>query len=324
MADIDSYQVYTPTVDDLLLGTDLTTGATKNFRIGDILAIISGASMTLDNVTTNGNVTTNAIAVGGIMSPYFRYDVTVAPALSEGVARWNPIDGVPETRLKGNNVTLQHGTEMVQRVVNKTGSGLNESEYKAVVAKEAQGQRLAIFLADKRHALALWDVYGLVTENISNNGEGFVTTKGLLRQVNTTGSIQGEAWSDGDELYLGINGNLTKVQATNSDYWVRVGRVVYAHANNGIIDVNIKTSFSMLNLNDVNKDMAPITAGSVMYWTGTFWDSYPYLNITVSGASARLKLQNLPTYASNAAAVSGGLATNTLYKTATGEVRIVV
>lgn len=32
----------------------------------------------------------------------------------------------------------------------------------------------------------------------------------------------------------------------------------------------------------------------------------------------------LPEYADNAAAVAGGLATNTIYKTATGELRIVV
>jgi len=32
----------------------------------------------------------------------------------------------------------------------------------------------------------------------------------------------------------------------------------------------------------------------------------------------------LPTYANNAAAVSGGLAVNSIYKTATGELRIVV
>ena len=33
---------------------------------------------------------------------------------------------------------------------------------------------------------------------------------------------------------------------------------------------------------------------------------------------------NLPTYANNAAAVSGGLYINSIYKTATGEIRIVV
>jgi len=37
-----------------------------------------------------------------------------------------------------------------------------------------------------------------------------------------------------------------------------------------------------------------------------------------------LNLLNLPTYADNASAVSGGLAVNDVYKTASGELRIVV
>ena len=37
-----------------------------------------------------------------------------------------------------------------------------------------------------------------------------------------------------------------------------------------------------------------------------------------------LNLTNLPIYANNAAAITGGLAVNDVYKTATGELRIVV
>ncbi len=37
-----------------------------------------------------------------------------------------------------------------------------------------------------------------------------------------------------------------------------------------------------------------------------------------------LNLTDLPTYADNAAAVAGGLADNDVYKTATGELRIVI
>lgn len=37
-----------------------------------------------------------------------------------------------------------------------------------------------------------------------------------------------------------------------------------------------------------------------------------------------LNLLNLPTHADNAAAISGGLETNDVYKTSTGELRIVV
>lgn len=49
---------------------------------------------------------------------------------------------------------------------------------------------------------------------------------------------------------------------------------------------------------------------------------YPYYRDRVFGESVVI-LPNLPTHADNAAAVAAGLAVNTVYKTATGELRIV-
>jgi hypothetical protein len=45
---------------------------------------------------------------------------------------------------------------------------------------------------------------------------------------------------------------------------------------------------------------------------------------TISLNSDILQIFNLPTYADNAAAISGGLITDTVYKTSTGELRIVI
>jgi hypothetical protein len=48
-------------------------------------------------------------------------------------------------------------------------------------------------------------------------------------------------------------------------------------------------------------------------------------NITIApGGTSNVLITNLKTYANNAAAVAGGLAVNTVYKTATGELRVVV
>jgi len=48
-------------------------------------------------------------------------------------------------------------------------------------------------------------------------------------------------------------------------------------------------------------------------------------NITIApGGTSNVLITNLKTYANNAAAVTGGLAVNTVYKTATGELRVVV
>lgn len=46
--------------------------------------------------------------------------------------------------------------------------------------------------------------------------------------------------------------------------------------------------------------------------------------ITVANLFSNLKLSNIPTYANNSMAVSAGLTVNTVYKTSTGELRIVV
>jgi hypothetical protein len=52
----------------------------------------------------------------------------------------------------------------------------------------------------------------VVTEDISRNGEGFVTTSGMVRGVNTTGDLQGEL-ATGDILYLSstVDGGLTNI-----------------------------------------------------------------------------------------------------------------
>lgn len=46
--------------------------------------------------------------------------------------------------------------------------------------------------------------------------------------------------------------------------------------------------------------------------------------ITVANLFANMKLANIPTYANNSMALSAGLTTSTVYKTSTGELRIVV
>jgi hypothetical protein len=47
-------------------------------------------------------------------------------------------------------------------------------------------------------------------------------------------------------------------------------------------------------------------------------------NFVVNNATGRISLPGLPTYADNAAALTGGLVANNVYKTAAGELRIVV
>ena len=113
----------------------------------------------------------------GLLGDFVQFNVSnSAVPTAVGTMSWNNTDGTADLKLKGGNVTLQVGQEQVTRVVNKTGTNLLESQYHAVYISGAQGQRLKVDLA-----LAVTDgtsagTLGLVTENINNNQEGFVTS----------------------------------------------------------------------------------------------------------------------------------------------------
>lgn len=227
-------------------------------RIVENLLQLSGGTATLDQVTTAGNTTANTINVGGITSDYFQLDTAATPTLAPGMFAWNDAYGTADLRLKGNNVTLQVGQETLARVVNKTGADLLESQYKVVrvrIASEggAQGQRLAVVLAQGNNDPDSATTLGLVTENIANNQEGFITIFGNVNNINTTGSLQGETWVDGDVLYLSPTtpGSLTKVKPVAPQHTVIIGYVVYAHNNQGKIFVKVDNGYELDELHNV-------------------------------------------------------------------------
>jgi hypothetical protein len=187
------------------------------------------------------------------------FDQTPTGTAGVGVMRWNDTDGTVDVGLKGGNVTLQVGQESVIRVVNKSGSNLLEANYQAVRVRlvaegGAQGQRLAVVLALADTDADSATTIGLVTETINNNQEGFVTTSGEVKNINTTGSLQGETWVDGDILYLSgtTSGRITNVKPAAPTHTIIIGYVVYAHANNGKIFVKVDNGYELDELHNVS------------------------------------------------------------------------
>lgn len=185
-------------------------------------------------------------------------DQTPTQPFGVGMIRWNDTDGTAEIRLKGNNVTLQLGQELVKRVVNKSGANLLESQYKVVKIVGATGQRLSIDLAQANNELNSATTIGMVTENINNNQEGFITYSGEVNGINTTGSLQGETWEDGDVLYLSpsVAGGVTKVKPTAPNHVVIVGYVEYAHVTKGKIFIKIDNGYELDEIHNVNTSLS--------------------------------------------------------------------
>lgn len=183
--------------------------------------------------------------------------------IGNGVDTWLNLDYVPE----GGGGT-SYPENLYLTVVNKTGDNLLATGYKVLKVQDAQGQRLAVdyALADSNGNSV--DTIGVVSENINNNQTGKIIVIGEITGLNTTGSLQGETWSDGDVLYLSSStpGNLTKVQPIAPNHLVVVGYVVYAHANNGKIYCKVQNGWELGELHDV---YAPSPSNN----DGIFWNS---------------------------------------------------
>jgi len=205
------------------------------------------------------------------------FDQTPTGTAGVGVMRWNDSDGTLDLGLKGGNVILQVGQESVLRVVNKTATNVNllEANYQAVRVTGAQGQRLKVDLALATTDGLSAETIGLVTETINNNQEGFITTSGLVRGINTTGSLQGETWADGDILYLSPTtaGNATKVKPTAPNHLIVLGYVIHAHITQGSIFVKVDNGYELDELHNV-KITTPANNNVLAYTSATdLWEN---------------------------------------------------
>lgn len=205
-------------------------------------------------------------------------DVSPTGTAAVGTTRWNNTIGSSETTLKGGTVILKNGVDLVARVVNKVtpNTTLTKAGYAAVRVSGAQGQRLAVAYAQADGDPNSADTLGLVCETIPTNQEGFIITVGQLENINTTGSLQGETWSDGDVLYLSPTtpGHITNIKPNGSTgHIVIMGYVEYAHANNGKIYVKIMNGWELDELHNVFIN-TPLNNQGLFYTSSTqLWEN---------------------------------------------------
>lgn len=249
----DSWEVGIGTVGSGTLSRDTVlasshANAKVNFAAGtkDVFVTLPAAKMvTRDDAT--------GINSGISLADYVDFDTAAASASAVGRLTWNDQDGTLDLGLKGGNATLQIGQEQLIRVVNKTGASLLEANYQCVKISGAQGQRPKVALALANNDANSADTIGLVTETIADNQEGFVTTNGIVRGIDTTGSLQGEAWNDGDVLYLSgtTAGRITNVKPAAPTHTVIVGFVIHAHITQGKIFVKVDNGYEIDELHNV-------------------------------------------------------------------------
>lgn len=185
-----------------------------------------------------------------------------SPVGKVGRLKWNDTDGTLDLGLKGGNVTLQIGQENVLIVKNDEATALTDGE--VVYVSGASGANLLV-----KRALADSDVtsastIGIVTESIGVNGQGYITTFGQVRGLNTS------AFNEGDILYLSptVAGQITNVKPTAPQHMVTVGYCTKKSAGNGEIFTKVDNGYEVDELHNV-LITNPVLAGSLLIYDAT-------------------------------------------------------
>ena len=238
----------------------------------DFFFVVSGggATPTLTQVLTAGD---SAGSLDITDLNLLDFDTATTSTAGAGQMAWNDTLGTMNLGLKGGSVISNLGQHLHARVVNKTTPlvNLTKAGYEVVIVAGATGQRLSVKLAKADNDANSAGTLGIVAENIAGNQEGFICSVGQLTNINTTGSLQGETWNDGDSLYLSptVFGGVTNVKPSAPFHEVRIGYVEYAHAVNGKIYVKIDNGYELDELHNV-AITTPLN-GNYLEYNGTVW-----------------------------------------------------
>lgn len=213
------------------IGVKGDTGDTGPMGPSGVIA----ATAPLEYNSTTKTITLNQSQITQVGSlDYLQFSLLASATDAPGRLRWNEAAGTLNLQLRDGVSNLQLGQESVQQITNNSGAIIPNGT--AVRVSGGAGSKLAVVLADNSTVTGATAVLGVSTQSIAIGADGYVTTYGLVHDVNTS------AWSPGAPLYLSTLGQMTTTRPANGRI-VQLGFVVSPNATTGSIYVNPIQSF---------------------------------------------------------------------------------
>jgi hypothetical protein len=166
---------------------------------------------------------------------YLQFSTSAVVPGEIGRLRWNATEGTLDLSLGGGQVTLQVGQEQLLPVKNNTADTLLNG--RAVRITGADSGRSTIEYADASIPAKTTAVIGVLTQDIGPGEVGFVTTQGLVHDLDTSAAAAGSV------LYVNGSGQLTAVRPVSGAVMV-IGYVVVSDATSGSLYVNTSSTFT--------------------------------------------------------------------------------
>ena len=118
--------------------------------------------------------------------------------------------------------------------------------------------------------------FGIASADIANNNNGSISTYGDLKQIDTTGTAEGETWAVGDELYVN-NSKLTNTRPTGSSEAVqKIAKIIRVQQNNG--------QLFLMGAGRTN-DIPNLTTGNVFIGNGSGYDKRALTSADVTNSA---------------------------------------
>jgi len=180
---------------------------------------------------------TNRPTVAGV-----NFDTTAALTPSTGQMVWDAETGTVDIGLNGATAPVMSvGEDQFYRVINQTGSTITKGTL--VMAVGAVGNSGKIKVAPWDGSQPSKTIMGFAMADIptendpTESGLGYILAFGKLRGIQTNGGNYSESWVDGDIIYAGASGGLTKTMPAAPNVKTTVAIVINAHASNGTLFV---------------------------------------------------------------------------------------
>ena len=303
-------------------GSPITTNGT--LVLGGTLAITNGGTgatnatdarlnLSAAQSGANSDITSLSGITGSISTvDSITFDTAAAITVGQGQIAWNADDGTIDIGMGYDAVTQQVGLEQYFRI--KASATITDGQ--CIMFTGSVGASGVLKGAPATGVSNPQYVMGVATMDIANNGFGYVTSFGLVRGINTTGSSVGETWVDGDILYYNpaFTGGLTKVPPTAPLPKVIVAAVVNAGpGGSGSLFIRVQGEPDLHNLSDVYAP-SPISNGQILIGDGpqSRWEATtltPGSGVSITNAAGAITI---------AATGSGGTVTSVSVVSANG------